>query len=496
MTESSKNVENTQSASYETLDPQDWSKMRSLAHQMIDDTFDLVQNIRQDPVWRPIPQEIRKKIDESVPLDPEAPEKVYEDFKELIMPYHMGCIHPRFWAWYMGGGTVMGALGDYLTSMITSNVGGGNHIGPELESQVIKWMLEVTSYPEDASGILVSGGSMANYIGLAVARHEKSINDIRQEGLVQAGVQYAVYASTEVHSCNQKAVELLGIGAEFLRKIRVNADFTINLAELKKQITQDRQEGIIPICIIGSAGTVNTGAVDDLQALADIAEAEDMWFHVDGAIGGIAMIADKVRPQLKGIERSDSLAIDLHKWLHIPFEAGCVLIQNRSLHHETFALIPDYLAPNKEGLASGKIWYSEYGLQLSRRMRALKIWMSVKEHGMAKFGRMIDRNVDQAHYLGQLVADQPSLQLMAPIGMDIVCFQYIKRGLSQEEMNELNRNILIRLQEEGHAAPSYTTLRGSYCIRVAIANHRSQLSDFDYLIEKVIEIGDRLSHIE
>ena len=229
---------------------------------------------------------------------------------------------------------------------------------------MISWIIDLLHFPEDASGLLVSGGSMANLIGLAVARNVKAGYDVRGQGVV-GGPPLVVYASTEVHSCNQKAVELLGLGSHALCKVPVMADYRIDLPALEAAIAADRAGGRRPICVIGSAGTVNTGAIDDLSALADLCEREGLWFHVDGAIGAIAVLAETVRGLLGGIERADSLALDLHKWMHVPFEAGCVLVRDRAAHRNTFALTPEYLEPHTRGLAGASFWYSDYGLQLS-----------------------------------------------------------------------------------------------------------------------------------
>jgi len=391
----------------------------------------------------------------------------------------------------MGAGTVTGALADFLAAIMNSNLGGGNHVSGMVEDQVIDWMKEILGFPPDASGLLVSGGSMANFVGLAVARSAKAGYNIREEGIRGGSQQLTVYASTEVHSCNQKAVELLGLGSKYLRKISVQADYTIDLAALKQAIASDRQAGFRPSCVIGSAGTVNTGAIDDLNALADLCQAEDLWFHVDGAIGAIAVLAENMKPQLAGIERADSIALDLHKWLHIPFEAGCVIVRSETKHRHTFSLTPEYLAHETRGLAAGH-WFSDYGLQLSRQFRALKVWMSIKEHGLDRFGRMIARNVEQAHYFGRLVEQDPNLELLAPIGMDIVCFRFNPGNLDDTALNALNKEILMQLQEQGIAAPSYTTLNGRYCLRIAIANHRSRQEDFDLLAKEVVRFGQEL----
>lgn len=484
----------SEKAPYETLDPENWDEMRALAHRMIDDAVDYIQNVAERPVWQPVPAEVRQRLQSPAPLQPEGPGPAYEEFKRDILPYPMGNIHPRFWAWYMGAGTFMGAMGDFMAAIMNPNVGGGHHVAPLVEQQVIGWMRDMMGLPETASGLLTSGASAANFISITVARNTNCGYDVRHQGVQAAPGPLTLYASTEVHSCNQKAVETLGLGSEGLRGIPVNPDYTIDIEALQKQIDADRAAGMVPFCVIGSAGTINTGAIDDLDALADLCEREKLWFHVDGAIGAVAILAANVRQQLAGIQRADSIALDLHKWMHIPFEAGCVLVRNESAHREAFSLTPEYLARETEakGLASGNFWFSDYGLQLTRQFRALKVWLSIKEHGLERFGRMIARNVEQAQYLGGLIEQQPELELTAPIGLDIVCFRFNPGGLSAERLERLNRDILAELQEQGIAAPSYTTLRGVYCLRVAIANHRSRTEDFDLLVKETIRIGKSL----
>jgi len=479
-----------QTESFETLDPKDWEQSKLLMHQMVEDAFDYVKNVRDRKIWQEMPDDVLKTFDTKLPQQPSDAETVYQDLQQNVLPFPMGNVHPRFWAWYMGNGTISGVMGDFWASIINPNLGGGNHAGHKVEEQVVNWVKEIVEFPKSSSGLLVSGGSMANYAALSVARNVKAGYDIRTEGLRENNLVF--YASTEVHSCNTKASELLGLGTKGLKKIAVNDDYTINIEALKKQIIEDKSNGLQPICVIGTSGTVNTGAIDDLNAIADLCKEENLWFHVDGAIGAIAMLSETIKPQLKGIERADSVALDLHKWLHMPFEAGCVIIKDNNAHKKTFSLIPEYLEKNTRGLASGDNWFSEYGLQLSRRFRALKVWMSLKEHGSKRFGRMITRNVNQAYYLGNLVNNHKDLELLAPIGMDIVCFRYNPGGKSLEELNAINKEIKLQLEEQAIALPGYTTLNGAYCIRCAISSHRVTNKDFDVLIENVLRLGNGL----
>jgi aromatic-L-amino-acid/L-tryptophan decarboxylase len=477
----------------ESLDPQHWEPMRELAHRAVDDAFDYLHTQRQRPVWRPTPPEIAAHFSAPLPRDPEGAAHAYQDFKDWVMPWQMGNTHPRFWGWYMGNGTLMGALGEFLGAVVNPNMGGGNHVGNLVESQVVDWCRQIVQMPAETGGLLVSGASMANLVGLAVARGSATKVDLRRDGVASLQGRLRFYASTEVHSCIQKALELLGLGANSLCKIQTDAAYRIDPLALAAQVAADRRAALLPCAVIGTAGTINTGAVDDLDALAEFCAREQLWFHVDGAIGAVLALSPTHGHLVRGMGRADSVAMDLHKWLHVPFEAGCILVRDRQRHRATFSLTPAYLEHTARGLSGGAEWFSDYGVQLSRGFRALKVWLSFKEQGLNKYGRLIDQNIAQARELARLITAEPELELMTPVELNIVCFRYRSAGRGDAVVNGLNEELLVRLHESGVAVPSYTTLAGRYCLRAAIVNHRTQAADLPMLIDAVLRIGRELN---
>jgi glutamate/tyrosine decarboxylase-like PLP-dependent enzyme len=482
-------------ANEKSLDPKDWESLRQLGHQMVDDMLHYLKTQRQRPVWQKPPERVKKKLLQPLPGAGETPENIYREFLENMLPYQMGNVHPRFWGWVIGTGTPLTMLAEMLAAGTNPNCGGGDHVANYVEAQVLDWLKEMLRYPKDASGLLVSGGSMANFLGLAVARNTQTGSMIREKGVVSAPGKLLVYCSTETHSSVDKSIELLGLGHEALRKIPVDDNFKIKISELEKSIAQDKAAGHQPLCIIGNAGTVNTGAIDDLEAIANLCMRENLWFHVDGAFGALANLLPEYQKALAGMSRADSLAFDLHKWMYIAYEAGCILVKDAERHKQAFEYVPDYLMRHDRGLPAGPYYFSNLGIELSRGFKSLKVWFSLKEHGTAKYQKLIRQNLAQAKYLAGLIEKHSELELLAPIPLNIVCYRFVSRKVDAAKLNELNKEILMELHEQGIAVPSFTLLHGKYAIRVAITNHRSRKEDFDLLVKETIRIGEEKSKI-
>jgi aromatic-L-amino-acid/L-tryptophan decarboxylase len=482
-------------ADLQPLDPQDWEAFRALAHRMVDDSLDYLRDVRERPTWQPMPASVRSALgDEPLPRAGRGDEAAYEDFLALVRPYPNGNIHPRFWGWVMGTGTPQAAMADFLSSVMNPNVGAFEQSPVLVEQQVVKWCAELMGLPATSGGILVSGGTMANVLGLAVARQERAGFDVRTEGLQGDHPTLLVYASTEVHSWLKKSCEFLGLGSSAFRPVPVDDEFRVDVAAMAAMIAADRAAGHRPFCIIGTAGTVQTGATDDLDALADLAEREGLWFHVDGAFGALAALSPETAPIVKGMERADSLAFDLHKWAYLPYDIAVVLTREDAHLVNTFATQAAYLATESRGInAQLGMYYGDRGIELSRSFKALKVWMQFRAAGTDTLGGHIARNVHQARHLESLVRTHPALELLAPVPLNIVNFRYAPAGVAPEALDALNKEILIQLQERGIAVPSGTTVRGKYAIRVAITNHRSRDEDFDALVDAVVAIGEEIA---
>jgi aromatic-L-amino-acid decarboxylase len=462
---------------------------------MVDTMMDYLREVGQRPAWQKIPEEVKTALRQPLPREGQPIRSVYEDFLTQVLPYNKNNVHPRFWSWVEGGGTPAGMLADMLASGMNANLAIGDHAPVYVERQVLDWAKEMFGFPAEASGILTSGGSMANITALIVARNHFSPS-IKQRGLRDVDRTLRIYGSEETHNCVVKGVEAIGIGGDNFRKVPVDDDYRIRIDLLEEMIAADRKNGYLPFCIVGNAGTVNTGAVDDLDQLAAIARRENCWFHIDGAFGAIPYILPEWKNKLQGLGKADSLSFDFHKWLYVNYEVGCVLIRNEKAHIETFSAPASYLLKHDRGLAGGPTPFSAYGLELSRGFKALKVWMLLKEHGLEKYGAIVRQNLEQAQFLGSLVQAREDLELLAPVSMNIVCYRYNPGNLGDSELNSLNKEIMMRLQEEGIASPSYTLLKGRYAIRAAITNHRSRHEDFEALVQETLRLGRELQLAE
>lgn len=472
-----------------TLDPADWQAFSHRAHDLLDRLIGQLEHAAEGPVWRQPPDSVRARLAEPIPLAGQGLERVLADVAELVLPYGTGNTHPRFWGWVHGCGTPSGMLAEMAAAALNANCGGRDHGAIAVEACVLDWARQWFGLPKDAGGVLVGGTSTANLLALTAARNHHAGGDIRADGL--QGARLVGYCSAEGHSCLAKAFEILGLGRRALRRIAVDSEYRIDQEALAAAIATDRAAGLTPFCVIGTAGTVNTGAIDDLTGLAEVCRREGLWLHVDGAFGALIALAPELAPRLAGIERADSIGFDFHKWLHVPYDAGCVLLRDGALLRATFSTRPAYLG-TAEGLASGEFWPCDYGIELSRGFRALKIWLTVKEHGTARLGEAIANNCRQARLLATLIGERPDIEVLAPVSLQIVCCRYHAADMAEDQLDRLNARLVAELQLRGIAAPSTTEIGGRLCIRVSITNHRTQDADLHLLVKAIGEIGEEL----
>ncbi len=472
------------SESSESLDPQNWDEIRAQGHRMLDDMIDYAANIRERPVWKPIPDEVRARFRARMPHGPSDLGEGYREFTDFIAPYATGNVHPGFMGWVHGGGNVVGMLAEMLAAGLNANLGGRDHIPIEVERQIVEWMRSMFGFPSGASGIFVTGTSMANLMAVLVARTSVLGRSSRQQGIGAEGARLVAYTSKAAHGCIAKAMDIAGFGSDALRQIAVDRFHRIDVSALRLQIDADRKAGLRPFLVVGSAGTVDIGAIDDLSALSVLCRKEQLWFHVDGAYGALGMFSPVLAPRLAGIENADSIALDFHKWGQVPYDAGFVMVRDGDRHRQTFAAPAAYLRRETRGLAAGSSWPCDLGPDLSRGFRALKTWFTLKTYGTERLGAVIARTCALAAYLEARILAEPRLELLAPAQLNIVCFRF-RVG----EANRINGEIVIDIQESGIAAPSTTLLDGQLAIRAAIVNHRTDTCDLDALVAAVIRLG-------
>jgi aromatic-L-amino-acid decarboxylase len=476
-----------------SLDPSDWTDFREQAHRMLDDMLGSIEKIRESPVWQTIPEEVRAGFRQAIPACPTSLAEVHREFMTSILPYTARNTHPGFMGWVQGGGTSVGMLAEMLAAGLNANVGGRDQIPLEVERQVTDWVRKLFGFPPGASGLFVTGTSMANLLAVVVARDSMPGLDVRSQGVSQGTQKLTAYASSEVHGCIARALDVAGLGSAALRIVAVDSRNRIDLGALSAMIAADRIAGLTPFLVVGTAGTVNTGAIDDLDGIAEVCIRERLWFHVDGACGALAILAAELAPRFRGIEKSDSLAFDFHKWGQVPYDAGFLLVRDGALHQQAFASPSSYLAREGGGMSAGSPWPCDLGVDLSRSFRALKTWITLKVYGTNAIGAVISRTCELARYLQSRILESAELEMTASVELNIVCFRY-RFGTeacteTDEASDRINRDIVVALHEGGSVAPSTTVIGGRLSIRAAIVNHRTSRTEIDTLINATLEEG-------
>ena len=429
-------------------------------------------------------------FEEPVPEEGLPADQVLAFVREHVLPFPMGNSHPRFYGFINATADPVGITADYLASAMNSNCWGGDHAAIHVENRVVAWLAELLGFPPEADGILVSGGSMANFTALAAARRAVVPGNVREEGLSGTPAPI-VYASDQVHHCVDKAVDLLGIGTRNLRKIPTDARFRMRVDELARAVAEDRAAGRTPGIVVGTAGTVNTGAIDPLPEIAALCRRESLWFHVDGAYGAMAALSPALAPLFAGMSEADSIAADPHKWLYVPYEAGATLVRQPGRLAAAFRRFPEYLASDPESPFPGPAWFAERGVELSRGFKALKVWMGLKTHGRRGYARAIERDVALARFLSDEVDRRPEFERLADSVLSIANFRWrpADRSLSEPELDAVNRRIVNRLVGEGSFFLAPTVLKGRAALRACIVNFRTDEDDLRALLDESARLG-------
>ena len=469
------------------------AQFRQLGYQAVDMIAEHLSRLqqRQVPARRAVPVALQQQLlAEPLPRQGSEPDDLMEFVAEQILPYPLGHNHPRFFAWVNSPAAPISIIGELLAAGMNSSTAGGDQASTYLEHVVLNWFKEMMGFHQESGALLVSGGSMANIVGLAVMRHQQAqTGNMRGLGLQAEAQTMVVYKSTEGHSCIDKAVELLGMGHRFLRQIPTDGAFRMDVAALARQIATDRRSGLRPVCVVASAGTVNTGAIDPLHELADLCRREGLWFHVDGAFGGVGLLADEIASLYRGIERADSLAIDPHKWMYIPVECGCIIVRDQQAMRNTFSVVPPYLRDDRQ-----LPWFSEFGPQQTRSFRALKLWLALKQIGVEGYRQLFGRDLALARLLRQKIKARSDFELVAAGPITVTCFRYAPPGA--RELKALNHALLQLVQAEGEVYLTSTELRGEFVLRANIVNFRTGEADLDFLLHKIAEAGERLLALE
>ena len=443
-------------------------------------------------------REIASLFDESLPEEPQSMEAIWHEVESKIFANSTLALSPRFFGYINSGGNQASILGELLASAV-NQICALWHFSPaasEVERRVIRWIAEFIGYSPTAGGCLLNGGSAGNLVGLAVARSQKAPFDAASLGM-RGGPLLTVYASQEVHASVDKAMTILGMGHDQLRKVSVHDDFTIDLDSLDKQVIEDRTNGYYPICVVGVAGTTNTGAVDPLIALADFCQAQGLWFHVDAAYGGPAARTKMAAKLFQGLEQADSLVVNPHKWLYVPAEAACILVREPAALRQAFQVAADYLKDEQDAGIDAPLDFKDYGPQLHRNFRALKVWMTFKAYGVTKLRAAIESNIEIMRYLANRIDGSQDFVRLAPVPLSVVCFQYRTayafKHADQKYLDDLNNRLLDALEKDGRVFLSGTTIHGKRALRACSVNHRLRREDVDFLLDVTRQVGRSLA---
>jgi len=473
------------------------SEIRRVGHRVVDLIAEHLTELPAGPVFRPVPAELGDTwMSARLPERGETADAILDRFVEGISPYPFGNGHPRFYGWVNSPPTAIGVMAEALAAAMNPSVAGGNHAAVWIERQVLEWFKQLFGFPMDSMGLLVSGGSAAAVTALAVARHAACTRrgwDVRRDGMQPTDLgasapRLVVYKGAEGHGCNQKAVELLGIGSANIRTVPSDAALRLRPDALDRMIEDDLAAGHTPVAVVASAGTVNTGAIDPLDEVADVCARHGVWLHVDAAYGGAAIVTETYTRPLLALARADSIALDPHKWMYVPVDAGLVLVRHASAMRDAFSLVPPYLRTdgNLRGV-QGPTWFSEYGPEQTRPFRALKVWAALSFFGRDGYRRLIEHDLGLARHLADRVRSTPELELWEPTSLSIVCFRATPAEWRDRsaDWDSLNRQLLEDVQLGGEGFLSGTMLNGSFWLRACVVNPRASVTDIDAVFNAI-----------
>ncbi len=474
----------------------DISEFRETGHKLVDLLSDYLNEIEDHPLLTDTdPELIEKLFEEPIPKEGISSEQVIQELKEKLLPYTTNVNHPGYFGLITPSPTPMGILGDFIASTLNQNLGAYS-IGPsavEMEKRTVRWLCDLLGFPATAGGNLTSGGMMANFIGMKLARDWSSGNRAQHQGAI---FEHRVYVSEERHVSLDKAVDAVGFGRNSLRTIATDEDFKINIDALETALKDDKKNNLVPACIIGLAGTTNTGSVDPLPVLRKIADKNNAWFHVDAAYGGGVLLSGKRMNLLKGIETADSVTLDPHKWFYAPLDAGSILVRDKRQLTLSFGIQPSYL---KDDIDNKRFQYFVHSFEQSRRFRSLKVWMSFKRYGTKQIARWIDSNIDQAEHLYKLCKDERILRPAVNPPMSAICLRFDSEKLSPSEVELLHTEVSKKIEKSGRFWISTTDLKGKLFFRINPVNFRTRLKHIDELYKilkkECLELEDKFARL-